>query len=95
MVLAGAVFAAFGLANGPAETVKQVLICEGSPEHQRVEVFSWVFSVMWLGFGLGTTVAGQVSSSGETSPALLIAAGAQLVAVALTAARLRHAKVPG
>lgn len=31
------------------------------------------FSVMWLGFGLGTTVAGQVSSSGETSAALMTA----------------------
>ncbi|MBB4908091.1 MFS transporter [Actinophytocola algeriensis] len=93
MVLAGAVFAAYGLVNGPVETVKQVLIGEGSQAHQRVEVFSWVFSVMWLGFGVGTTVAGQVSSSGETTPALVIATGAQLIAVTLTAARLRHAKV--
>jgi MFS family permease len=91
MVLAGAVFAAFGLVNGPVETVKQVLIGEGSPAHQRVEVFSWVFSVMWLGFGLGTTVAGLVSSAGETGPALMVATGAQLLAVALTAAWLRNA----
>ncbi len=95
MVPAGAVFAVFGLVNGPVETVKLVLVGEGTPDHQRVEVFSWVFSVMWLGFGLGTTVAGQVSASGQTGAALVIATGGQLVAVVLTAARLRHAKVLG
>jgi MFS family permease len=88
MVLAGVVFAVFGLVNGPVETVKQVLIGEASPEHQRIEVFSWVFSVMWLGFGIGTTVAGQLASSEETTAALLVAAAAQTVAVCVTAIRV-------
>jgi hypothetical protein len=94
MVLAGVVFGAFGLVNGPVETVKQVLVGEASPAHQRNEVFSWVFSVMWLGFGIGTTVAGQLASSEETTAALLVAAGAQTLAVVVTAVRvpsLRHA----
>lgn len=84
MVLVGVVFVLFGLANGPVETVKQVLIGEVSPEHQRIEVFSWVFSIMWLGFGLGTVVAGQLAESGEAAPTLLVATAAQLVAVLVT-----------
>ncbi len=84
MVLVAIVFVLFGLANGPVETVKQVLIGEVSPEHQRIEVFSWVFSIMWLGFGIGTTVAGQVAESGRAAPTLLVATAAQLVAVLVT-----------
>ncbi len=84
MVLVGVVFVLFGLTNGPVETVKQVLIGEVSPEHQRIEVFSWVFSIMWLGFGLGTVVAGQLAESGEAAPTLLVATAAQLVAVLVT-----------
>lgn len=84
MVLVAIVFVLFGLANGPVETVKQVLIGEVSPEHQRIEVFSWVFSIMWLGFGLGTTVAGQLAESGRAAPTMLVAAAAQLVAVLVT-----------
>jgi hypothetical protein len=66
-----------------------VLIGEASPAHQRIEVFSWVFSVMWLGFGLGTTVAGQLASSAETTATLLVAAGAQTLAVIVTTVRTR------
>jgi MFS family permease len=84
MVLVGVVFVLFGLANGPVETLKQVLIGEVSPEHQRIEVFSWVFSIMWLGFGLGTVVAGLLAESGEAAPTLLVATAAQLVAVLVT-----------
>lgn len=91
LLLTGVVFAVYGLVNGPAETVKQVLVGDGTPEHQRVEVFSWVFSVMWLGFGLGTTVAGQVSRAGEATPALVAGAGGQLLAVILTATLRRTA----
>jgi len=94
MVLVGIVFVLFGLANGPVETVKQVLIGEISPTHQRIEVFSWVFSVMWLGFGLGTTVAGQLAESGEAAPTLLVATAAQLVAVLVTVAAVAGLRRP-
>jgi predicted MFS family arabinose efflux permease len=83
-IVVGTAFVLFGLANGPVETVKQVLIGEVSPAHQRIEVFSWVFSIMWLGFGLGTTVAGQLAESGRAAPTMLVAAAAQLVAVLVT-----------
>lgn len=94
MVLVGIVFVLFGLANGPVETVKQVLIGEVSPEHQRIEVFSWVFSVMWLGFGIGTVVAGQLAESGEAAPTLLVATAAQLVAVLVTVAAVAGLRRP-
>lgn len=94
MVLVGVVFVLFGLANGPVETVKQVLIGEVSPEHQRIEVFSWVFSIMWLGFGIGTTVAGQLAESGEAAPTLLVATATQLVAVLVTVAAVAGLRRP-
>ncbi|OLF18632.1 MFS transporter [Actinophytocola xanthii] len=85
-----AVFAGFGLLNGPVETLQQVLIGELSPPGQRIEAFAWVFSVMWAGFGIGTTVAGQLAAPGTTGPMLLAAAVAQAAVVPLAAVGLRR-----
>jgi hypothetical protein len=81
---AAVVFAAYGLLSGPVETVKQLLVGAAAPARQRTEVFSWAFSVLWLGYGIGTTVAGQLATDGAAGPAILAAAGAQAVAGALT-----------
>lgn len=89
MVLTGLVFTAYGLVNGPVETAKQVLIGDASPANQRIEVFSWAFSVLWLGYGLGTTVAGLLADAGEPTPPLLAAAAGQLVAAAGTVGLVR------
>jgi hypothetical protein len=70
--------------NGPVEILKQTLVGEVSPPGRRIEVFSWVFSLMWAGFGVGTTVAGRLAAAGGTAPPLLAGAAGQL-AVALLA----------
>lgn len=93
LVLIAAAFAVFGLLTGPVETVQQVLVGEVSAPGQRIEAFAWVFSVMWAGFGVGTTVAGRLAELGGTTWTLLVAAGAQL-AIALVAARSANRFAP-
>jgi hypothetical protein len=83
LVLIGLMFAAFGLLTGPTETVHQVLVGDLSPPGERIEAFAWVFSIMWAGFGIGTTVAGHLATTGTTAPILLAAAAAQLTIAAL------------
>jgi MFS family permease len=98
LVLTGAAFAAFGLLTGPVETVQQVLVGELSPPGQRIEAFAWVFSVMWAGFGVGTTVAGRLAESGGTAWTLAAGAGAQFAIVllaALSVTGLRRPSTPG
>ncbi|HEY0451754.1 MFS transporter [Actinophytocola sp.] len=85
LVAVGAAFTLFGLLSGPVETLQQVLVGDLSPPGQRIEAFAWVFSIMWAGFGVGTTIAGQLAGPGTTAPTLLVGAGAQAAIVALAA----------
>jgi MFS family permease len=89
LVLVAALYTVYGLVNGPVETLQQVLVGEFTPESQRIEAFAWVFSLMWAGFGIGTTVAGGLVDDGQPSGALYAAAVGQVLvaAVALTALR--------
>jgi MFS family permease len=91
LVLVAGCYVLYGVMNGPVETLQQVLLGEATPESQRIEAFSWVFSLMWAGFGIGTTVGGRVVSDGDPGGALYAAAAAQaLVAcVALRVGRRR------
>ncbi len=91
LLLAGA-YVVYGLVNGPVETLQQVLIGDATPEGQRIEAFAWVFSVMWAGFGIGTTVAGRLVDDGAPAGALYAAAGAQLLValIAVTGMRRTH-----
>ena len=88
LVLVAATYTLYGLVNGPVETLQQVLVGDVTPEGQRIEAFAWVFSVMWAGFGIGTTVAGRLVTDGEPAGALYAAAAAQvLVAIVATGMR--------
>jgi MFS transporter len=80
-------YTAYGLVNGPVETLQQLLVGDLTPDGQRIEAFAWVFSVMWAGFGIGTTVAGRLVGDGRAAGALHAATAAQAVA-ALIALRL-------
>jgi predicted MFS family arabinose efflux permease len=82
----------YGLVNGPGETLKQMLVGDVAPEGQRIEAFAWVFSVMWAGFGIGTTVAGRLVDNGQPGGALYAAAATQamVVVVALVGMRRPH-----
>jgi MFS family permease len=92
LVVVAACYTVYGLVTGPVETLQQVLVGEVTPDGQRIEAFAWVFSVMWAGFGIGTTVAGRLVHDGRPAGALYAAAVAQaLVAlVALTGIRRTH-----
>jgi MFS family permease len=92
LLLVAAGYTVYGLVNGPVETLQQVLVGDVTPEGQRIEAFAWVFSVMWAGFGIGTTVAGRLVGDGAPARALYAAAVAQLLvaAVALTGIRRTH-----
>ncbi|MFI7678386.1 MFS transporter [Actinophytocola sp. NPDC049390] len=92
VVLLAVAYVVYGLVTGPVETLQQVLIGDATPEGQRIEAFAWVFSVMWAGFGIGTTVAGRLVDDGAPAGALYAAACAQaLVAlVAMTGMRRTH-----
>jgi hypothetical protein len=88
-VVAGS-YILYGLVNGPVETLQQVLIGDVTPEGQRIEAFAWVFSVMWAGFGIGTTVAGRLVSDGEPARALYVAAVVQVLIAVVALGGLRR-----
>jgi MFS family permease len=92
LILVAASYTLYGLVNGPVETMQQVLVGDVAPDGQRIEAFAWVFSVMWAGFGIGTTVAGRLVDDGEPGGALYAAAIAQVLVavVALTGIRRPH-----
>ncbi len=92
VLLLAAAYVVYGLVNGPVETLQQVLVGDVTPDGQRIEAFAWVFSVMWAGFGVGTTVAGRLVDDGAPAGALYAAACAQLLValVAVTGMRRTH-----
>jgi predicted MFS family arabinose efflux permease len=83
-------YVAYGLVNGPVETLQQVLVGDATPDGQRIEAFAWVFSVMWAGFGIGTTVAGRLVDDGAPAGALYAAAAAQLLVTVVALAGMRR-----
>lgn len=90
LLVAAASYTLYGLVNGPVETLQQVLVGDLTPEGQRIEAFAWVFSVMWAGFGIGTTVAGHLVSDGRPALALYVAAVLQAVIALVALAGLRR-----
>lgn len=90
VVMLAVLYTLYGLVNGPSETLKQMLVGDVAPEGQRIEAFAWVFSIMWAGFGIGTTVAGRLVSDGQPGGALYAAATAQAVVAVVAFIGLRH-----
>jgi MFS family permease len=92
LVLVAAIYVVYGLVTGPVETLQQVLVGDATPEGQRIEAFAWVFSVMWAGFGIGTTVGGRLVTDGDPGGALYAGALAQaaVAVVALAGMRRTH-----
>lgn len=90
LAVVAASYTGYGLVNGPVETLQQVLIGDVAAESQRIEAFAWVFSVMWAGFGVGTTVAGGVVSAGEPARALYAGAVVQALVAVVALAGLRR-----
>lgn len=83
-------YVTYGLVNGPVETLQQMLVGDATPDGQRIEAFAWVFSVMWAGFGIGTTVAGRLVDNGAPAGALYAAAAAQALVTVVALAGMRR-----
>ncbi|TMR09841.1 MFS transporter [Nonomuraea turkmeniaca] len=72
---------AIGLLTGPRDAVHPTLLAEHTPARYRSEVFAWLNTFMWTGYGLGTAVAGRLTGPDDNgSPAFLTAAVVSLLA---------------
>ncbi|MEU8251948.1 MFS transporter [Nonomuraea sp. NPDC048916] len=80
----GLVITVTGLLTGPRDTLQPALLAEQTPALYRTEVFAWLNTFMWSGYGLGTAVAGHLTGPTDTGMAAFTAAAA----VALLAAIL-------
>ncbi|MGW5161765.1 MFS transporter [Nonomuraea wenchangensis] len=75
-----------GLVTGPRDAVVPALLADHAPARYRTEVFAWLNTFMWAGYGLGTAVAGRLTGLGDTGGAAFAAAAAAAVAGATLAA---------
>ncbi|MGA5764047.1 MFS transporter [Nonomuraea bangladeshensis] len=72
---------AIGLLTGPRDAVHPALLAEHTPARYRTEVFAWLNTFMWTGYGLGTAVAGRLTGpDNNAGPAFLTAAVVSMLA---------------
>ncbi|MFI6790813.1 hypothetical protein ACIBG4_26140 [Nonomuraea sp. NPDC050383] len=50
-----------GLVTGPRDAVVPTLLADHAPARHRTEVFAWLSTFTWAGYGLGTAVAGRLT----------------------------------
>lgn len=80
--------------GGPRDTLHQLVLSDVATEGHRTEVFAWMSTFMWAGYGLGTAVAGQlVSLTGGRPHAVFLAAAVAAAVAAATSLLVRPAKV--
>jgi MFS family permease len=78
--------AATGFLIGPRETVQPTLLAQQAPAEHGTEVFAWLNTFMWVGYGLGTAIAGHLTGPADSgAPAFIAAASAALLGAALVA----------
>ncbi|WP_066951367.1 MFS transporter [Microtetraspora fusca] len=75
-----------GLVTGPRDAVVPALLSDDAPARYRTEVFAWLNTFMWAGYGLGTAVAGRLIGSHDTGTTAFATAAAAAVAGAILAA---------
>jgi MFS family permease len=83
-----------GLVTGPRDAVIPALLADHTPGRYRTEVFAWLNSFMWAGYGLGTAVAGRLTGPQDTGATALAAAAAVTVAAAVLAALANRLIIP-
>lgn len=81
-----ALIMAIGLVTGPRDAVLPVLLADTTPARYRTEVFAWLTTFTWVGYGVGTTVAGRLTlpHDGGTTAFGVAAVATLLAAVAVT-----------
>ncbi|WP_062441637.1 MFS transporter [Herbidospora daliensis] len=85
LVLAGLV-TAIGLVTGPRDAIHPVLLAEHAPARYRTEVFAWLNTFMWTGYGLGTAVAGRLTGPSDDGTAAFTASSAAAAVSTIVAA---------
>ncbi|MFI6582872.1 MFS transporter [Embleya sp. NPDC050493] len=87
---------ASGLLSGPRDILVPILLAEQAPERYRTEVFAWLNTFTWAGYGLGTAVAGAATDPNDNGAAAFTIATAVALLSAVVAATLHHpASRPG
>lgn len=93
LVLLGGLVTLTGLVTGPRDTISTALLAEHAPHRYRAEVFAWLNTFMWTGYGAGTALAGAVTRPGDDGAAAFAAAAvAAALAAPAVAALLRPAR---
>jgi MFS family permease len=81
-----------GLLSGPRETLQPSLLAAHADHRHRTEVFAWLNTFMWAGYGAGTAVAGHLTTPTDTGAKAFVSAA---VAAAVAAAVVTAAYRPG
>jgi MFS family permease len=90
-VVLAVLITAFGLLSGPRDAAVPTLLAETASVRHRVEVFAWLNTFMWTGYGLGTAVAGRLTGPHNDGSAAFAAAAIVALAAAILATRVNHA----
>lgn len=96
--LIGALLVMVGLVGGPRDTLHQLVLSDAAPEDHRTEVFAWLSTFMWAGYGLGTAVSGQLVSQSGGQPhttfilAAIAAAGASALSLFVRTPAVAHSQ---
>ncbi|MEU5218724.1 MFS transporter [Streptomyces sp. NPDC020807] len=77
-----ALLALFGFVEGSRGSLEQVLVADHAPAALRTESFAWLNSMLWLGYAVGTAVAGPFVGATGGAAAFVLAAVVSAVAAA-------------
>lgn len=92
LLTTAALIALVGMLTGPRGTLQQSLLSASPTGHGGTEVFAWLNTFMWTGYGLGTAIAGNLTTPHEDGTTAFIAAAAvALLGTALVTALYRPA----
>jgi MFS family permease len=69
-----------GAATGPADTIESLLIAERTPARSQTRAFSVLVTANWLGFAVGSAVAGALTQHLSVGHGYLAGGAAALVA---------------
>jgi MFS family permease len=69
-----------GILTGLRETVLPTLLAQQAPVNHTTEVFAWLNTFMWVGYGLGTVVAGYFTEPADNGANAFIAAAVAALA---------------
>lgn len=97
LVLLGAVLLVLGSVGGPRDTLVQFVLGDATPPEERTEAFAWLSTVTWLGYALGTSLAGQLNGAGssQAGATFLVGAAASFVSAAFCLTLRRKASATG